>query len=72
MEACEHVAWPVAYLGEEDEQVWRFQSTSLSSVEKAGGDGVLAAEVEEEWCPEGLDAVGALEADGVREQVGQL
>ena len=44
----------------------------MSSVEKAGGDGVLAAEVEEEWCPEGLDAVGALEADGVREQVGQL
>jgi hypothetical protein len=41
---------------------WRFQGTSLSSAEKAGGDGVLAAEVEEEWCPEGLDAVGALEA----------
>jgi hypothetical protein len=36
MEACEHVAWPVAYLGEEAElSRWRFQSTSLSSVEKA-------------------------------------
>jgi hypothetical protein len=44
----------------------------LSSVEKAGGDGVLTAEVVEEWCPKGLDAVGALKADGVREQVGQL
>ena len=33
---------------------------------------ILTVEVVEAWCQKGLDAVDALKADGVREQVGQL